>query len=65
MKAARFLYATEIEGLIAKIPQLTDISRRAELRAALDELTATTQRLLKEEWDKVKWESENGNLKRE
>jgi len=35
------------------------------LEAALDDLIVTTQLLLKEEWEKVKWESEHGNLKRE
>jgi hypothetical protein len=32
---------------------------------ALNELTITTQKLLKEEWEKVKDEVERGNLKKE
>ena len=47
-----------------KIPQLTDVTRRIELQAALEELTVATQLLLKAEWDKVKWEAEHGNLPR-
>jgi hypothetical protein len=55
-------YDRKIQDLIVTIPQLTDISSRPELQAALDDLTETTQLLLKEEWEKVKWESEHGNL---
>ena len=55
----------KIQRLIAKIPLLTDPSKQPELEAALDDLIVTTQLLLKEEWEKGKWESEHGNLKRE
>jgi len=54
-----------IEQLIAKIPNLTHISQREQLTKALKELTITTQKLLKEEWDKVKLEAEHGNLKKD
>ena len=53
----------KIEALIAKIPQLTDVSFREELDAAMEELIIESQFLLKEEWDKVKLESKNGDLK--
>lgn len=53
----------KIEALIAKIPNLTHITQREELKKALNELTAATQLLLKEEWERVKLESEHGNLK--
>jgi hypothetical protein len=52
-----------IERLIAEIPKYTDISQRDKLAKALEELTVTSQRLLKEEWEKVKREAEHGNLK--
>ena len=54
-----------IELLIAKIPDLTHASQQDELRHALNELIVTTQKLLKEEWDKVKEESKHGDLKEE
>ena len=53
----------KIEELIEKIPELTDISRRNDLRNSLDELVKTSQLLLKEEWEKVKAESKRGDLK--
>jgi hypothetical protein len=52
----------KIEALIAEIPHYTDPSRQPELLDALERLTKTTQALLKEEWDKVKLESEHGPL---
>jgi hypothetical protein len=55
----------KIESLIAEIPMLTGPSNQKELKSALDDLTVTTQLLLKEEWDKVKREAEHGNLKTE
>ena len=55
----------EIESLIAEIPTLTGPTNQKELKAALDNLTVTTQLLLKEEWEKVKQEAERGNLKPE
>ncbi|MEW6616414.1 MAG: hypothetical protein AB1401_13245 [Thermodesulfobacteriota bacterium] len=53
----------KIEDLIKTIPELTDVSRRAELEDSLNELIKTTQLLLKEEWEKVKTESKRGDLK--
>jgi len=53
----------QIEALISKIPELTDISRRNELDEAINELITTSQTLLKIEWEKVKQESKNGDLK--
>jgi hypothetical protein len=53
-----------IEYLIDEIPKLTNITFRDRLTQALDELTTTTQKLLKEEWEKVKDEAERGNLKK-
>jgi len=55
----------KIERLIADIPNLTHISQRDQLRTALEDLTVTTQKLLKEEWEKVKSEAEHGNLKKD
>lgn len=51
-----------IENLIEEIPQYTDPRRQKELADALERMTRTTQALLKEEWDKVKRESEHGPL---
>ncbi len=53
----------KIESLIADIPGLTHASKQNELKVALENLTVTTQLLLKEEWEKVKREAEHGNLK--
>jgi hypothetical protein len=52
----------EIASLIKKIPDLTHESQQEELRAALEALTVATQKMLKEEWDKVKRESKDGDL---
>ncbi|MFH1063382.1 MAG: hypothetical protein V1747_10955 [Candidatus Omnitrophota bacterium] len=52
-----------IEKLISEIPDLTDITKREELKIKLNELIKITQLLLKEEWDKVKLESKMGDLK--
>jgi hypothetical protein len=54
----------KIAQLIRKIPELTHISKRAELTEALEDLTTTTQLLLKEEWEKVKAESKEGDLQK-
>lgn len=56
-------YDRRIEQLLAEIPKLTDISKRDRLTQALEELTVTSQKLLKQEWEKVKLEAEQGNLK--
>lgn len=52
----------KIEALIAEIPRYTDSSRQKELTDALERLTVATQALLKEEWEKVKKESQHGPL---
>ncbi len=52
----------KIEKLIEEIPSLTHESQREKLVKALDELTRTTQLLLKEEWKKVKDESKHGAI---
>lgn len=52
----------KIAILIKNIPKLTHVSKRDELLKALDELTTATQEMLKEEWDKVKAESKDGDL---
>lgn len=54
----------KIEDFIAKIPELTGVSKREELKISLNELVESTQILLKEEWEKVKRESEEGKLKK-
>ena len=51
-----------IESLIEKIPRLTGQEDQVKLVAALERMTRTAQLLLKEEWDKVKRESEHGPL---
>jgi hypothetical protein len=53
----------KIEDLIAKIPELTDPSKRNELDSAINQLIITSQILLKDEWEKVKAESKKGDLK--
>ncbi|MDP2606430.1 MAG: hypothetical protein Q8S00_28140 [Deltaproteobacteria bacterium] len=53
----------EIEQLIQRIPQLTHVTKREELKGALEQLIVATHKLLKEEWEKVKEESEHGNLR--
>lgn len=52
-----------IEALIARIPNLTHETQTEELKTALNELVEISQKLLKEEWEKVKKESMRGNLK--
>lgn len=51
-----------IEALIEEIPRLTAPENQAKLIDALERMTCTTQLLLKEEWEKVKSESEYGPL---
>lgn len=51
-----------IESLIKEIPHYTDPRQQNKLADALERMTKATQTLLKEEWDKVKCESENGPL---
>lgn len=56
------IHDREIEVLINRIPRLTNIVDREPLVQALDDLTATAQKLIKEEWEKVKDETEKGRL---
>ena len=53
----------EIERLIALIPELTHESHTDEFKKELNKLVEVSQKLLKEEWDKVKEESKRGDLK--
>lgn len=53
----------KIEDLIDKIPDLTDNVHREELNKAMKELITLSQKLLKDEWEKVKSESKLGALK--
>lgn len=53
----------KIEELIARIPTLTHEIHEQKLKEALNELVEVSQKLLKEEWEKVKEESARGNLK--
>ena len=55
-------YDRKVAAILKRIPELTHSSRPAELLTALEELTAATQLLIKEEWEKVKWEAKNGDL---
>jgi hypothetical protein len=55
----------EIESLIERIPDLTHETQAADLKTALNDLVVASQKLLKEEWEKVKEESMRGNLKHE
>lgn len=50
----------KILELIGNIPELTDISERKNLDAAMKELIRISQDLLKAEWEKVKRESKTG-----
>ena len=50
----------KIAHYLAEIPKHTD--RPEVISTLLEDLTAATQRLLKEEWDKVKMESQPGPL---
>ena len=52
-----------IAALIEQIPKLTHESKRDELLTALEKLTTETQNMLKNEWEKVKEESKDGDIK--
>jgi len=52
-----------IADLIRKIPDLTDSSKRAQLEAAIDDLVSESQKMIKAEWEKVKGEAKDGDLK--
>jgi len=53
----------KITALIKEIPELTHESQRDKLEKKLEELTVATQEMLKDEWEKVKKESLEGDLK--
>ena len=53
----------KIENLIIEIPNLTHEVKESELKESLNELIVVSQELLKGEWDKVKQESKQGDLK--
>lgn len=53
----------KIEKLIFEIPELTDISQKKELKNKINELIESSQQLLKDEWERVKNESRQGDLK--
>jgi len=53
-----------IEQLILEIPDLLHQSKKAELKHALTDLVEVTQKLLKQEWDKVKLEANHTKLAR-
>ncbi|NCS96949.1 hypothetical protein GW756_06295 [bacterium] len=52
----------KIQKLIQDIPKFTDHSKKSELDKSIQDLVDFSQAMLKEEWEKVKAESENGNL---
>ena len=54
------IHDQKIEQLLADIPKHTDDEIR--IKELLEELTRTTQALLKDEWEKVKAESKKGPL---
>lgn len=49
-----------IEQLLKEIPRQTE--NQIEVTSLLEDLTVTAQKLLKEEWEKVKLESKHGSL---
>lgn len=53
----------KIAALIKEIPDLTHESQRDKLKQKLEELTVATQEMLKDEWEKVKQESLEGDIK--
>jgi hypothetical protein len=53
----------KIAALVKLIPTLTHESKHAELFTALEHLIVATQEMLKAEWEKVKAESKDGDLK--
>jgi hypothetical protein len=54
----------KIAELIDKIPDLTHENKHEDLKKAIRELISETQAMLKAEWEKVKEESEKGNISR-
>ena len=53
----------DIAKLVKRIPVLTHESQREELLESLEALTIATQEMLKVEWEKIKAESKDGDLK--
>ena len=53
----------KIAALIKEIPELTHVSQRDKLIQKLEALTVATQEMLKDEWEKVKQESLEGDIK--
>lgn len=53
-------YDKEIMDLLDEIPQLTNQIDMSLLNKKLEQLTTLSQKLLKEEWEKVKKESKRG-----
>ena len=53
----------KIAELVKLIPDLTDESNRNKPFQVLDELTKATQEMLKAEWEKVKTEAKDGDIK--
>lgn len=58
----RGLHDQNIESLMKNIIESTHPSKSAELKKYLDELTSEAQKMLKEEWEKVKLEAVKGEL---
>ncbi len=54
----------KIAGLVERIPDLTHETKRDELFKAIDNLTTATQEILKAEWEKVKKEAKDGDIKK-
>ncbi|MCU7932807.1 MAG: hypothetical protein KZQ90_18585 [Candidatus Thiodiazotropha sp. (ex Codakia rugifera)] len=52
----------KIAALVRKIPDLTQDSQQPERKSAMNELSSLSQELFKEEWEKVKKESKDGDL---
>lgn len=52
-----------IAEIVEKIPDLTDRAMVAELDASIKELMSRSQKMLKAEWEKVKAEAKDGDLK--
>ena len=57
-------YDKEIITLVDDIPKITDNVDMTELNNKLDELTSASQKLLKEEWDRVRKEVQKGKESR-
>ena len=52
----------KIAALLKEIPDLTHESKRPELLRALEKLTVESQQMIKDEWEKVKAESKDGDI---